>query len=147
MNKYTKEEIEQILELDKKRTQGSWRTDLPDEAQYIFLDEPNSCKTIAQVRGWGWLQKLGGDKAVEIQDANCKFIASAPDMANIIRQLQAMIEEQKNHYLQKLDKECLDIEARDELLRKCFYEINYCISKREGANLDELLRDIETILL
>jgi hypothetical protein len=46
-----------------------------DNGGYIWDAEG---KMIAQIRGWGYLEKIyGGEKACQIQDATCEFLAAA----------------------------------------------------------------------
>jgi hypothetical protein len=40
---------------------------------------------VCDIRGWGYLQKLGEDKAIEIQEAIGQFIADAPATINQLR--------------------------------------------------------------
>ena len=48
---------------------------------------------VADIRGWGTLQKLfKEDEAIEIQNANARLIAAAPEMYDIITNLLIGIE-------------------------------------------------------
>lgn len=60
-----------------KHTPGPWQAD--EEGLFVSVDMDAS-KMICDIRGWGWLQKLGTEKAIEIQKSNCKLIAAAPDL-------------------------------------------------------------------
>lgn len=42
---------------------------------------------LAQIRGWGHLQYLGEDKAIEIQEANARLIAAAPDLYDACKRM------------------------------------------------------------
>lgn len=87
-----KQQIENLKELNKKRTSGNWTTDgMDNSSQYIYR-EKGECKMIAQARGWGWLGKLGQDEAIRIQDANTKFIANAPQTADLALALYEKLE-------------------------------------------------------
>lgn len=66
-----------------KFTQGKWHAD--DMCQYIFSKDEQMI--IAQIRGWGRLTGKGAggmglsdEEAYEIQKANARLIASAPEM-------------------------------------------------------------------
>lgn len=48
---------------------------------------------VAQIRGWGHLSYLGEDKAQEIQEANARLIAAAPETK---RQRDALLATIKN---------------------------------------------------
>lgn len=60
-----------------KHTPGPWQYD--SDGHFVCVDMDAS-KMICDIRGWGWLQKMGHQKAVETQIANAKLIASAPDL-------------------------------------------------------------------
>ncbi|MBR1486299.1 MAG: hypothetical protein IJ597_03490 [Synergistaceae bacterium] len=71
-------------------TKGKWIYD--DESNYIFND--NKQMTIAQIRGWGYLtQKLGlsDDEAYEVQQANARLIAAAPEMYELLKKFAVKI--------------------------------------------------------
>lgn len=56
-------------------TPAPWEYHKEDQRVHVNGDYS---KMIADIRGWGWLQKLpDGDK---IQDANGRLIAASPDM-------------------------------------------------------------------
>lgn len=63
-----------------EHTNGPWEF---DGDSYITTD--NGQKMIAQVRGWGWLQYLGEEKAIAIQEANGHLLAAAPDLLEALR--------------------------------------------------------------
>lgn len=71
-------------------TKGKWIYD--DESNYIFNDDKQM--TIAQIRGWGYLtQKLGlsDDEAYEVQQANARLIAAAPEMYELLKKFAVNI--------------------------------------------------------
>ena len=57
-------------------TPGPWSYE--NEGQTVYVGDQIEGQWIAQVRGWGWLQKLKNGEAV--QDANGRLIAAAPDL-------------------------------------------------------------------
>ena len=67
-------------------TPGPWVSD--GEGCFIFDPDTNM---VAQIRGWGHLQKLGEAKAVEIQKRNGDLIATAPDLQAENQVLQAAV--------------------------------------------------------
>ena len=74
-----------------KFTKGPWAAD--DFANYIYIFEANEPNMmIAQIRGWGYLTGKGGlglsdGEAYEIQKANARLIAAAPEMYEMITKL------------------------------------------------------------
>ena len=71
-----------------KFTKGPWAAD--DFANYIYIFEANEPNMmIAQIRGWGYLTGKGGlglsdGEAYEIQKANARLIATAPEMYELL---------------------------------------------------------------
>lgn len=57
-------------------TPGPWEF---DGISYIWSDMTEG-KMIAQVRGWGWLQKKGEEAGIAEQEANGRILAAAPEM-------------------------------------------------------------------
>lgn len=72
----------EIPKVNKKynHTPGPWDAD--SEGSFVSLSGDAS-KMICDIRGWGWLQKLGHERAIEIQKANGKLIAAAPDLPEL----------------------------------------------------------------
>ncbi len=65
-------------------TPGPWKY---HSAGVMVLDGDGQT-SIADIRGWGRLEKVYGEqKAMEIQDANGRLIAAAPEMLRIIQRL------------------------------------------------------------
>ena len=60
----------------QQHTPGPWSYE--SEGQTVYVGDQIEGRWIAQVRGWGWLQKLNNGEAV--QDANARLIASSPDL-------------------------------------------------------------------
>lgn len=58
-------------------TPGPWQHDGHGDFVSVSMD---ASKMICDIRGWGWLQKLGEEKAIEIQKANGELIALAPTL-------------------------------------------------------------------
>lgn len=72
---YTREELAAILEAARKATPGPWAF---DGISYI---NDKARRMIGEVRGWGWLQRKGEDKAIAEQEANGALMAGAPILA------------------------------------------------------------------
>ena len=60
----------------QQHTPGPWSYE--NEEQSVYVGDQIEGQWIAQVRGWGWLQKLKNGEAV--QDANGRLIAAAPEL-------------------------------------------------------------------
>lgn len=73
-----------------EHTPGPWEYE--PEGQYVHLPD-NHARIIADIRGWGWLQKL--PNGAEIQDANGRLIASAPELKAKVESQSKEIEELK----------------------------------------------------
>lgn len=61
---------------EAKHTPGPWSYE--NEGQTVYVGNQIEGRWIAQVRGWGWLQKLKNGE--EVQDANGRLIAAAPEL-------------------------------------------------------------------
>jgi len=72
--------------METKHTPGPWAYTKEDQVVHLPGDYS---KMIADIRGRGWLQKL--PNGAEVQDANGKLIAAAPEL------LKACIEALKHH--------------------------------------------------
>lgn len=72
---------------ETKHTPGPWHYTQQD--QQVHLPGDHS-KSIADIRGWGWIQKLPNPE--EIQDANGKLIAAAPELLEALIAAQNLIE-------------------------------------------------------
>jgi hypothetical protein len=66
-----------------KHTPGPWEF---DGQSYIWSDMAIG-KMIAQIRGWGWLQKEGEEEAIAEQEANARLIAAAPEMYEALKKI------------------------------------------------------------
>lgn len=76
------EQIKQVMELDAKRTRGQWRTKPPQDASRVYGPFGIDCVANVQVSNMdNWKD-------------NAEFIASAPLMASIIRQLVDIVTQQ-----------------------------------------------------
>lgn len=65
-----------------KHTPGPWAYNSED--QIIHLPNDFS-KMIAQVRGWGWIQKLPNPE--QIQDANGRLMAASPELLEALEMM------------------------------------------------------------
>lgn len=81
--------------MESKHTPGPWIADIDGDCVYINDDYS---KKICDIRGWGWLSKLGNTKAIATQKANCRLIAAAPDL---LKELQHLVK-----IMEPLEKEC-----------------------------------------
>ena len=72
-------------------TPGPWCAD--DEGMYVFGKSVGGCSMeegehmVAQIRGWGHLRYRGEAEAVEVQKANARLIAAAPDLLTALNDL------------------------------------------------------------
>ena len=70
-----------------KFTKGNWEAD--DFGEYVFTRAPEGLEPIAQMRGWSYLTGIAGlnltaEQAIEVQKANARLIAAAPEMYRIL---------------------------------------------------------------
>jgi len=70
----------------EKFTPGPWEF---DGMAYIFKTPIGDGEMVAQIRGWGWLQKKGEEAGIAEQNANARLIAAAPDMYEALKIWQA----------------------------------------------------------
>lgn len=63
-------------------TKGEWVAD--DMGEYVFAHEFDMM--ICQMRGWAYLkaQGLSSDEAIDVQKANARLIAAAPEMYELL---------------------------------------------------------------
>lgn len=63
-------------------TKGKWTAD--DMGEYVFAHSFNMM--ICQMRGWAYLnaQGLSPDEAIDVQKANARLIAAAPEMYEML---------------------------------------------------------------
>ena len=71
-------------------TPGKWEAD--EEGEYEFMQTPFNKEMIAQMRGWSYLTgkgrgelHLSSEEAIEVQKANARLIAAAPDMYELLK--------------------------------------------------------------
>ena len=64
-------------------TKGKWTAD--DMGEYVFAHGFDMM--ICQMRGWAYLkaQGLSDEEAIEVQKANARLIAAAPDMYELLK--------------------------------------------------------------
>ena len=64
-------------------TKGEWVAD--DMGEYVFAHGFNMM--ICQIRGWAYLkaQGLSSDEAIDVQKANARLIAAAPEMYELLK--------------------------------------------------------------
>lgn len=72
-----------------KFTAGEWVAD--DRGEYVFTRTTEGLEMVAQMRGWSYLTKhLTPDEAIEVQKANARLIAAAPEMYRLVSELAGM---------------------------------------------------------
>ena len=66
-------------------TKGKWTAD--DMGEYVFAHGFDMM--ICQMRGWAYLkaQGLSDDEAIEVQKANARLIAAAPEMYELLKEV------------------------------------------------------------
>lgn len=94
--------IDEIMELDKARTQGEWEL-------YELL--PQAYEICAKDN-----YAFGG-VCVPVKKTNAQFIAKAPEMASIIRELQAQVVE-RDRVIAELRDGLLNLEAGQSITIK-----------------------------
>ncbi len=86
-----------------EHTKGELKTD----GTYIFGNSIGGCQMekadfpIAQIRGWGHLQYLGEDKAIEIQEANAEHLVkcwNAFEEGGLVEKLVGALEKVINEH-------------------------------------------------
>ena len=70
-----------------KFTKGNWEAD--DFGEYVFMRAPEGLEPITQMRGWSYLTGIAGlnlapEQAIEVQKANARLIAAAPEMYKLL---------------------------------------------------------------
>lgn len=86
-------------------TPGPWKY----HSAGVMVMDGDGQTSIADIRGWGTLEKRHGEqKAMQIQDANGRLIAAAPEMLRIIQRL-ATADWIGEAELNLWRKECLEI--------------------------------------
>lgn len=92
-------------------TKGEWVAD--DMGEYVFTHGFNMM--ICQMRGWAYLkaQGLSGDEIIDVQKANARLIAAAPEMYELLK-VCAKTEIPSNYVSAFLD---LKYKARELLAR------------------------------
>jgi len=72
--------------------------------EYIFKTPIGVGEMVAQIRGWGWLQKKGEKAGIAEQEANARLIASAPDMYEALKDLIECVDpENGNGFISKVE--------------------------------------------
>ena len=66
-------------------TKGKWTAD--DMGEYVFAHGFDMM--ICQMRGWAYLkaQGLSDEEAIEVQKANARLIAAAPEMYEVLKEV------------------------------------------------------------
>ena len=74
-----------------KFTPGKWEAD--EEGVYVFTRTPYNLEIVAEMRGWSYLTgsgeaelNLSAEEAIEVQKANARLIAAAPEMYNLLKE-------------------------------------------------------------
>ena len=81
-----------------KHTKGPWQY---DGESFIFASPMREGRMIAEIRGWGWLQKKGEKEGMAEQDANGFLISTAPDLLEACKEsLNALLD-----YVETLEKQ------------------------------------------
>lgn len=95
--------IEEIAAREAKATKGPWRHD----GHGTFIFGPDDNEMVAEVRGWGHLQYLGDDKAIEVQKAVGEFLAHArtdiPYLLAQHRQLREALVKARGYVVERLN--------------------------------------------
>lgn len=70
-------------------TKGNWTDD--DIGAYVFAHGYDMM--ICQIRGWGYLKSSGlsDDEAIEVQKANARLIATAPELYELLNSMCSYI--------------------------------------------------------
>lgn len=120
----TPEQLAEWRKIAEKATPGPWTHDYI----YIHSDQfkvadvaDRQPHALATIRGWGHLQYKGEAKAIEIQDANGKFIAHA---RNTYVQLLDEVESLHKVIAQERAESIRQIQTRDIEIENLFDRIN-----------------------
>jgi hypothetical protein len=111
-----------------KHTPGPWEYYAEDQRVIIPGDYS---KLIADIRGWGWLQKL--ENGAEVQDANGRLIAAAPTQHEALTKLVGVVEaiiEDRVSLLARPGKDQAEILSNERFFT---HELNKHLSKLEDA--------------
>ena len=99
-----------------KFTPGKWEAD--EEGEFVFTRTPFNLEMVAQMRGWSYLTgsgyaelNLSAEEAIEVQKANARLIAAAPEMYELLKK---SAEDFEIAGLLRLSSECKELLARIE---------------------------------
>ena len=144
MDDKLKAEVERVLELDAKRTRGCWRL-----AKFSKTDvyHPIKNSTIASC-----FQAASDTLYAEGEpEANAAFIVSAPQMAEIIRQLYDLCQKQEEEIMQlQLDRvNCniggINYNGEDRFKGERRVKQEAILNKEVKAAIKEIKRQLEEV--
>lgn len=87
---------------------------------------------VAQIRGWGHLQYLGEEKAIEIQKANAEFIVEAVNNYDRLKKENENLQADKKALVEVLKELMEGFKADEKSFPKTIAQIKKAILQAEG---------------